>query len=179
MVFGFGRHFLRLPYNATRSAPRAAKIPSFNTFSPNRGPQHSWRRSFCCCPGCGPRGHHGGWKKHETQAIPRSILRGNRPQQKFLISTIAILSPSWNSSVTWRDNRRKCLVAVQNCDAWHQELLNNRRALSTSRKNDYPLPLGAIPGWPILAGFLKVCASTILLYMTGRLNAILPSRAEC
>jgi hypothetical protein len=32
-------------------------------------------------------------------------------------------------------------------------------------KNDYPLPLGAIPGWPILAGLLKVCASTFLPYM--------------
>ena len=162
MVLGFGRPFLRLPYNASRNAPRPAKIPPFNTSFPNRGPQHSWRRSFCCCPGCGPRGHHGGWKKHETQAIPRSILRGNRPHQKFLISTIAILSPSWNSSVTWRDNRRKCLVAFQNCDAWRQEQYSRHRMFSASNKNDYPLPLGSIPGWPILAGFLKVCVSTFL-----------------
>lgn len=163
MVFGFGRHFLRLPYNiAFRNAPRAAKIPSFNTHFPNRGPQQSWMRSFCCCPGCGPRGHHGGWKKHETQAIPRSILRGNRPQQRFLISAIAKLSPAWNSSATWRDNRRKCLAAVQNCEEWRQEQRNNRRMFSTSRKSDYPLPLGAIPGWPILAGFLKVCALTFI-----------------
>ena len=162
MVFSFGRPFLKLPYNATRNAPRAAKIPSFNTSFPNRGPQHSWKRSFCCCPGGGPRGHHGGWKKHETQAIPRSILRGNRPQQKFLISTVAIFSTSWNSSVTWRDVRRKCLVASQNCDAWYQEQLRNRRGFSTSRKSDYPLPLGVIPGWPILAGFLKVCERTFL-----------------
>jgi hypothetical protein len=160
MVLGLGRPFLRLLYhNATRNAPRAAKIPSFTTSFPS---QRSWTRSFCCCPGCGPRGHHGGWKKHETQAIPRSILRGNRPQQKFLISTIAIFSPSWNSSVTWRDNRRKCLVAFQDCDAWRREQRDKRRTFSTSRRNDYPLPLWSIPGWPILAGFLKVCASNFL-----------------
>lgn len=165
MVLGFARRFLKFPYiynNAIRNGPRAARIPSFNTSFPNRGPQQSWMRSFCCCPGCGPRGHHGGWKKHETQAVPRSILRGNRPRQKFLISTIAILSPAWNSSVTWRDNRRKCLLALQNCEAWHKEQRDSCRKFSTSRKNDYPLPLASIPGWPILAGFLKVCASTFL-----------------
>ena len=163
MVLCFARPFLRLPYkSAIHNAPRAAKIPPFHTSFPNRGPQQSWTRSFCYCPGCGPRSHHGGWRKHQTQAIPRSILRGNRPQQRFLIATIAILSPAWNSSLTWRDNRQKCLVAFQNCDAWRQERRGKFRMFSTSRRHDYPLPLWAIPGWPVLAGFLKVCASNFL-----------------